>query len=102
MFAAGPQSTITYGVRMFATNAVVRIMGLASSNGVGAYAWLRDYLLLAVLAGLISALTVVGTRDRTRRRAAPSSSVPGQRDATPASPRRLSSRSPPTLAWPFC
>lgn len=59
MFVAGPQSTVTDGVRMFATNAAVRMMGLASGDGVGAYALLRDYLLLAVLAGLISALTVV-------------------------------------------
>jgi ABC-2 type transport system permease protein len=59
MFAAGPQSTVTDGVKTFATNAAVRMMGLASGDSVGAYALLRDSLLLGVLAGLISALTVV-------------------------------------------
>jgi ABC-2 type transport system permease protein len=59
MFIAGPHSTVTDGARVFATNAAVRMMGLASGDSVGAYALLRDYLLVAVLAGLISTLTVV-------------------------------------------
>jgi ABC-2 type transport system permease protein len=59
MFAASPQATLTDGARTFASNAAVRMMGLASGDSVGAYTLLRDYLLLAVLAGLISALMVV-------------------------------------------
>jgi ABC-2 type transport system permease protein len=59
MFVTGPRVSVTDGVRMFAQNAALRMMGLASGPSVGAYTMLRDYLLLSVLAGLISALTVV-------------------------------------------
>ena len=59
MFIVESQAEITDGARTFAGNAAVRMLGLASGDSPGAYAMLRDYLLLAVLAGLTSALTVV-------------------------------------------
>ena len=54
---------------------------------------IRGYLLLAVLAALMSALRSSGTRDRTRRPGAPSWSAPPSSAGRPASPPRSPSRS---------
>jgi ABC-2 type transport system permease protein len=45
--------------RMAATSPGIRMLGLASGATVGAYAMVRDYLLLAVLAALMSIFAVV-------------------------------------------
>jgi ABC-2 type transport system permease protein len=44
---------------MAATSPGIRMLGLASGASVGAYAMIRDYLLLAVLAALMSTFAVV-------------------------------------------
>ncbi len=46
-------------VRVTATSAGIRMLGLASGPSVGGYAMVRDYLTLAVLAALMSILAVV-------------------------------------------
>jgi ABC-2 type transport system permease protein len=46
-------------VRMAATSPAIRMLGLASGATVGGYAMIRDYLLLAVLAALMSIFAVV-------------------------------------------
>jgi ABC-2 type transport system permease protein len=46
-------------VRVAAGNVGIRMLGLASGPSVGAYAMVRDFLLVAVLAALMSTFTVV-------------------------------------------
>jgi ABC-2 type transport system permease protein len=45
--------------RVAAANVGIRMLGLASGSSVGAYAMVRDFLLIAVLAALMSVFTVV-------------------------------------------
>jgi len=61
LFAAdfSEPGTIAPEVRVAATSPGIRMLGLASGATVGAYAMVRDFLLLAVLAALMSIFTVV-------------------------------------------
>src|SRR5512139_1435184 len=45
--------------RVAASSAGIRMLGLASGASIGGYAMVRNYLLLAVLAALMSTFTVV-------------------------------------------
>jgi ABC-2 type transport system permease protein len=58
--------------RIAATSPGIRMLGLASGASVGGYAMVRDYLLIAVLAGLVARSRWCGTPGRPRRPAAPS------------------------------
>lgn len=55
----GDPADLLRETRVTATSAGIRMLGLASGPSVGAYAMIRDYLLLAVLAALMSTFTMV-------------------------------------------
>jgi ABC-2 type transport system permease protein len=55
----GSFADLVQEVRVAAESPGIRMLGLASGASVGAYAMVRDYLLLAVLAALMSIFTVV-------------------------------------------
>jgi ABC-2 type transport system permease protein len=59
MQAAQPHEAIVEEAQLFAGTPAMRIFGVASGASVGATLLLRGYLLLAVLAALMSALAVV-------------------------------------------
>jgi ABC-2 type transport system permease protein len=52
-------TALTEEIRIAATSPGIRMLGLVSGPTVGAYAMVRDYLLLAVLAALMSTFAVV-------------------------------------------
>ena len=54
-----PAADLVQETRITATNPGIRMLGLASGPSIGAYAMVRDYLLLAVLAALMSTFAVV-------------------------------------------
>ncbi|MFG1813538.1 ABC transporter permease [Kribbella sp. NPDC049174] len=54
-----PTADLVQETHITATNPGIRMLGLASGPTVGAYAMVRDYLLLAVLAALMSIFAVV-------------------------------------------
>ncbi|MFC5262747.1 ABC transporter permease [Kribbella qitaiheensis] len=54
-----PAADLVQETRVTATNPGIRMLGLASGPSVGGYAMVRDYLLLAVLAALMSTFAVV-------------------------------------------
>jgi ABC-2 type transport system permease protein len=55
----GDPADLAQDVRLAASNPGIRLLGLASGANVGGYALIRDYLLLAVLAALMSIFAVV-------------------------------------------
>lgn len=59
MAAGLEEADLVQETEFTAGNPGLRIFGLASGAGVGSYTMLRSYLLLAVLAGLMSTLAVV-------------------------------------------
>ncbi len=88
-----PAADLMQDTRLVATSPGMRLLGLASGPSVGGYAMVRDFLLLAVLAALMSTFAVVRhTRQsepaKARRPAAPSWSARRSWAATPASPLR--------------
>jgi ABC-2 type transport system permease protein len=59
MIVADTDASQRETARVFAGNAAMRMLGLSSGASDGGYTMLRDYLLLAILAALMSVLAVV-------------------------------------------
>jgi ABC-2 type transport system permease protein len=59
MIVADTDASQRETARLFAGNAAMRMLGLSSGASDGGYTMLRDYLLLAILAALMSVLAVV-------------------------------------------
>ena len=102
MWNADTHQALVEEIELFAGTPALRIFGVVSGVSIGSAFMTRGYLLLAVLAALMSALAVVRTPARTRRPAAPNWSARRSSGDTPAWPPRSLSRSAPTSCLPAC
>ena len=96
---AQPYHALVEETEIFVSTPAVRIFGVASGVSVGATVLIRGYVVLAVLAALMSTQAVVRHTRQNEETAAPSWSVRRSSAGTPRWPPRSSSRSAPTSRW---